>query len=178
METVGTARLIAGNVISFIACIILVISGYVKDKNKTIMMQNIQMGLSGVVCLFLNAMSGAVTNFLCLPRNVLAQKNKLTLPAKIIFSAALLILTFFFNTKGAVGWLPILPTIIYTFFLDRCEGAAFKLLVIFLMTFWVIHNAIVGDYVSTVFSTLNIVTSAIAVYRIKHEKAPQEEAAS
>ncbi len=175
MDSVGTVRVLIGNGISLIACAVLVISGYVKDKNKTIFLQSVQMSLSAIVCIILNALSGTVVNLLCVPRNILAQKNRLSFAAKLIFSILLVILTIIFNTKGIIGWIPIFPTIIYTFFLDKFEGEKFKFLVIFLMSFWTVHDFLIQSYVSTVFNVLNIITSAIAVYRIRHSAPSAEE---
>ncbi|MBQ5330914.1 MAG: YgjV family protein [Oscillospiraceae bacterium] len=170
MENVSDLRVLIGNGISVIACIILAISGYVKDKNKTLTLQAVQFSLSALVCIVLRAVSGAVINLLSIPRNILAQKDKLTLPAKIVISALTAVFSVAFNTKGWIGLIPIVPTIIYTFLLDKLNEENFKKLVIFLMAFWTVHDFLIQSYVSTVFNVINMITSAIAIYRIRRDR--------
>ena len=176
MSTVSDLRVIIGNAISVIACIILAISGYVKDKNKTLTLQAVQFSLSAAVCVILGAVSGAVINILCIPRNILAQKNKLGLASKVIISTLTALFSLVFNTKGWIGIIPIVPTILYTFLLDKLDEEDFKKLVIFLMTFWTVHDFLIQSYVSTVFNVINIITSAVAIYRIRKDKRSQTAA--
>ena len=177
MDKVDNFRVLLGNGISIIACIVLVISGYVKDKNKTLTLQSVQYGLSAVVCIILNGISAAVINLVSIPRNILAQRNKLGLTAKIIVSVITAVFSIAFNTRGWVGLIPIVPTIIYTFMVDKLDEENFKKLVIFLMSFWTVHDFLIQSYVSTIFNVMNIIASAIAIYRIRKAKKEPADAA-
>lgn len=175
--SIGAMPVLIGNIISFIACVIMVISGYIKSKDKTLTLQTIQIALSAVSCLFLSAYSGAIINLLSVPRNILAQKNKLSMKYKIVLLTATVGLscsvTLYTGLKQGyiewIGFVPLISTVTYMLLMDKLNEINFKKLIIFTMIVWIIHDAGVKNYVSVVFNTLNIITSYIAIYRIRKQ---------
>ena len=171
---ISATRVLIGNGISVIACIVLAVSGYVKSKDLTLILQTIQMGLCAVVCIVLGAGGAAVVNILCVPRNILAQKDKLNIPAKVILCLLIGVLSVVFNQRGVIGFIPVIPTIIYTIYMDKLDKDKFKFLVIFMMVFWTIHDFLIQSYVTTVFNVISIITSAVAIYRIRKDMKAED----
>lgn len=170
--------IIIGNVISLIACIIMVISGYIQSKNKILRLQSIQIGLSAVACCVLSAYSGMIINILSVFRNILAQKNKLSWSYKILILSitvtlsiiATLLKSIAISYIDWVGFVPLFSTVTYTLLMDKLDGISFKYLVIFTMVVWIIHDFFSKNYVSVFFNIMNIITSFIAIYKLSRNK--------
>ncbi len=177
-----TDPIVLGNIVSFIACSISAASGYVKSKNKTLIMQTIQQALSMTACIILHSPSGAVLNALSVPRNLLACKDKLNFPAKLILSVLSGGFGLFFAISVCIesghfvlaGFLPIIPTILYTIWLDTQDAVKFKLLVIQMITFWTIHDMLIKSYTSSFFNLFQILFSVLAIIRIRKEQKEQK----
>lgn len=169
--------IVIGNAIAFIACILMVISGGIKDKGKTIFVQTIQIFLNAIACLFLKAYSGMIINLFSIPRNILAYKNKLTTKAKIILLSFIVTISVYVTIQKSIaqgfiewiGFVPLVSTITYMLLMDKLEGEKFKFLVMFTMFVWIIHDWFVKDYVAVVFNIFNVITSTSAIIRIRRE---------
>lgn len=167
-------RTIAANSISLVACTLMVLSGCIQSKKKTLTLQTIQIGLSAVSYGILMAYPGMIINLLSLPRNILAQKNKLYFRYKITLLIVTITLSFIFaiqndNGQKYVDWIKLIPlvsTIAYTLLMDKVNDINFKRLVIFTMIIWITHDFAVQNYVSVAFNTMNIMTSLSAIYRL------------
>lgn len=95
-------RIFLGNAIALVACVIMVVSGYLKSKRRTLVWQTVQIGLSMFSCLILGAYSGMIANAIAVPRNVLAYKGKLNIVAKLIIVIASTVLILLTNSAGWV----------------------------------------------------------------------------
>lgn len=164
------ANLLIGNIVALIASILMVIGGYIKSKEKTLFVQTIQITLNTISCFVLGAISGSVVNLLSIPRNILAYKNKLTFPIKLIILLSTTTLSIYVNKNGIIGYLPIISTIIYILLMDKLKEDHFKMLIIFTLILWGIHDFMVKSYVSSIFDVISIITSFIAIYRIRKDK--------
>lgn len=160
-----------GNLISLVASVIMTTSGFFKSQKKTLFWQSIQISLNALSCFVLKAYSGAIVNCLSLPRNILAYKEKLTPPVKLIIGIITVVLSVIFNSTGIIGYLPIISTVVYISLMDKLKDAPFKLLVIFTLILWGIHDFYVKNYVQSFFDVACIVTSAIAIWRIRKEQS-------
>lgn len=65
---------------------------------------------------------------------------------------------------------PIISTIIYILLMDKLKEDRFKMLIIFTLILWGIHDLMVKLYVSSIFDVISIITSFIAIYRIRKDK--------
>ena len=103
--------LVIGNLIALIASILMLYSGYIKKKQKIILVQTIQIGLSVLSNIVLGGITGAIINALSLIRNILCYKDKLNKIWKVVLILLSAILTLTFNNLGLVGLLPLVSTI-------------------------------------------------------------------
>ena len=106
-------QIIIGNIIALIASIIMVYSGYLKQKKKILYAQTIQIGLSVLSNIVLGGITGAIINAISCVRNILCYKEKLNNKSKIILITLATILSLCFNNLGTIGLLPLISTITY-----------------------------------------------------------------
>ena len=71
-------KLIIGNIVALIASLIMVYSGYLKQKKKILYVQTIQIGLSVLSNIILGGITGAIINAVSCIRNILCYKEKLS----------------------------------------------------------------------------------------------------
>ena len=160
-------QLIIGNIIALIASILMVYSGIIKKKKKIILVQTIQIGLSGISSLVLGGFTGAIINAINLFRNILSYKEKLALKEKIIIIILSVTLSLIFNNLGIIGLLPIISTVTYVSLMTTKNVVKFKLLIIFTMLMWGIYDFYIKSYTSAAFDLTNIVANIIAIYQLK-----------
>lgn len=98
-------NVIIGNVIAFIAAVLMLISGYVKSKKVTLLIQTVEVFLDAVACFVLGAVSGGIVNLFSLVRNILAYLDKFTPVSKSIIILSVSVLSIKFNSNGWVGYL-------------------------------------------------------------------------
>lgn len=161
---------ILGNVVSLVASLIMVSIGYIKSREKTVFWQTIQIALNALSCFLLDAYVGCIINVLSIPRNILAYKGKLRWFVKLIIMTATLALSIRFNEKGVIGYLPLISTVSYIWLMDKLDDKYFKMLSIFTLIWWSIHDLYVQSYVGFLFDVGAAVTTAIAIARITRDE--------
>ena len=162
--------LIVGNIVALIASLLMVYSGIIKEKKKILYVQSIQIALFVVSNLVLGGISGAIINAVSFVRNILCYKNKLGLLAKIIITVVSIGLVLYFNNLGWIGWLPLISTTLYVWFMTIKDVVKFKILMIITLILWIIYDFSIGSYTSSIFDAFTIVTNIIAIIRIKNNK--------
>lgn len=165
---------IIGNAVALVACVVEMISGYIKSKKGTMFWQTVSKGLNTASCLFLGAHTGTVSNVLTIGRNILAYKEKLTVWAKGIIVVLNIGLAVAFNKSGWLGLVPLLASVPYTILMDKLNAVQFKVLVIYTLVFWGIYNFVTHNYVSVLFGVGTLVTSCIAVYRLRRDRTTKD----
>ena len=155
------------NIIAFIASLILIYTGYLKDKKQILLFQIIQFILFIISYLLLGAFTGVILNFLGIIRNTLSYFKKLSKPFIFILSILSIIFTIKYNTFGLIGLLPLIGVILYTCFMNTENIIKFKLLIINALVLSTIYDIVVMSYSSAVFNIITIILSINAIYKIK-----------
>ena len=169
-------HILIGNAIALVACCIMVISGYMKSKQRTLYWQTVQIGLCVFSCAVLGAWGGMISNILAVPRNIMVYKEKLSTLWKVVFVILNIVVTLPFNNAGLLGLLPVASAVPYTLLMDRLKPAAFKGLIVYTSIVWCIYDFSMMNYVSAMFDFGCIITSIIAIIRItKENNALQRE---
>ena len=158
--------IVIGNIIAFIASIIMVYSGYIKDKKKILYAQTIQIGLFILSNIVLGGITGAIINVLNCIRNILCYKERLNNIVKVVLIVLATILTICFNNLGIIGLLPLASMILYVLFMNTKDVVKFKYLILSTMVLWLIYDFSIKSYVSTCFDILTIVTNIISIIQI------------
>ena len=162
--------IIVGNIIAFVASLLMVYSGILKKAKDVIYVQSIQTTLLTASNIVLGGISGAIVNALSLVRNILFYNDKLNKIAKIILSFLTIVLCIYFNNLGVIGYLPLICAIAYLWLMDIPDPIKFKYLNIFTLLLWVIYDLYIMSFTSAVFDFATIITNIIAVFRLSKKK--------
>ena len=163
-------QIFIGNVVALIASIIMIYTGYIKNKNRIIFVQTIQIILMVISNLILGGLTGAISNIVGCIRNILCYKDKLNKVAKIILIVVAIILSFSFNNLGILGLLPLISTVTYIVLMDIKDVVKFKYLIIFTMILWFVYDLYIKSYTSACFDFMTLVVSVISIVQIKNNK--------
>ena len=163
-------QIIIGNIIALIASIIMVYSGYLKEKKKILYVQTIQIGLSVLSNIVLGGITGAIINVISCVRNILCYKEKLYNTSKIILIALATILSLCFNNLGTIGLLPLISTITYILLMNIKNVIKFKYLIIFTMILWFFYDLYIKSYTSACFDAMCIITNLGSIIQMKKQK--------
>ena len=158
--------IIIGNIIALIASIIMVYSGFLKQKKTILYTQTIQIGLSVLSNIVLGGITGAIINALSCVRNILCYKDKLDLKAKIILIFLATTLSLMFNNLGVIGLFPVISTVTYILLMNTKDIIKFKWLIIFTMLMWLIYDLFIKSYTSAIFDFMNILANIISIIQI------------
>lgn len=164
-------QLIIGNLVAFIASLILVYVGYIKDKKKILYMQTIQIGLFVVSNLILGGIAGAIINAISCIRNILCYKDKLGIKEKVIITILSAIFTVQFNNIGLFGYLPLVSTILYLWTMNTKDIIKFKKILIITLVLWFIYDATIKSYTSVIFDLASIVANYVSIKQIRVKKS-------
>ena len=162
-------QIVIANIIDFIASLIQIYTGMIKDKGKILVFQTIQLGIQIISMLLLGAVPGAISNVLSCVRNYLCYKNVFTWPIKIILIVLSLIVTVPFNNQGLLGYLPFVVCTIYVLLMDT------KLLCTLTFVPWVFYFFIIKSYTGAFFAASTVVTSTWTLIKMIRGKGEKED---
>lgn len=162
-------NVLVGNIVAFIAAILMVYTGLIIKKNKILIFQIVQMILLMASNIVLGSITGAISNAIGCIRNYLCYKEKLNFINKVLIIIVTTIISLSINTLGVIGWLPILSTILYTWLIDTKNIIHFKLSIIITMLMWFIHDFYIKSYVMAIMDILTVVTTFISLYKLKQK---------
>lgn len=158
--------IVIANIIDFLASIVQIYTGVVKDKAKILLLQILQLGMQTVSMLLLGAIPGAISNVLSCIRNYLCYKDVFTWPVKIVLIIISLLLTVLFNNQGLLGYLPFAVCTVYILLMDIKDEIKFKILVTLTFVPWVFYFLVIKTYTGALFAIITIVTSIWTLYKM------------
>ena len=104
-------NIIIGNIISFFASIVLVLSCVVNDKRQAYKYQVIEALILAVSSVFFLSWTGILTMLIAAARNYLVMNERLSSRLAIMFIIITLIICPLINTMGMIGLLPMIGII-------------------------------------------------------------------
>lgn len=161
---------IAANIIDFLAAILQVGSGSIKQKSKILMVQILQLLMQAVSMLLLGGVTGAVSNVLSCYRNYLCYKEKLTPFWKALLIAASILMTVFLNNQGWLGIIPAAVCTVYILLMNLRDPVQFKLLVTLSFVPWLVYHFLLGSFVGAIFDALTIASNGVTLWAMLKEK--------
>lgn len=162
-------QIVIANVVDFIASMVQIYSGTIKEKKKILLLQILQLGIQTVSMLLLGAIPGAISNVLSCVRNYLCYKNIFTWPIKIILIVLSGVLTVAFNNQGLLGYLPFVVCTVYVLFMDIKDQFKFKVLVTATFVPWIFYFLIIKTYTGAFFAATTVVTNVWTLIKMKKE---------
>ena len=166
--------IIIANIIDFLAAMVQVGSGAVKEKTKILIIQTVQLLMQAVSMLLLGGVTGAVSNVLSCFRNYLCYRDKLNIIWKVILIAASVAFTILLNEQGLLGIIPAAVCTIYIIFMDIKDPIKFKLLVTLSFVPWMIYHFVLKSYTGAFFDAATVVTSTITLIGMIRGKDKKE----
>ena len=163
-------QIVIANIIDFLASMVQIYTGAVKDKAKILLLQILQLGMQTVSMLLLGAIPGAISNVLSCIRNYLCYKDVFTWPVKIVLIVISFVLTVAFNNQGLLGYLPFAVCTVYVLFMDMKNEIKFKLLVTLTFVPWMVYYLVIKSYTGALFAAITIVTSFWTLYKMVKTK--------
>ena len=162
--------IVIANIIDFIAALIQVGSGTIKQKTKILVVQIIQLLMQAVSMLLLGGVTGAVSNVLSCYRNYLCYKEQLNGFWKSILIAASVVMTISLNEQGILGIIPAAVCTIYIIFMDIKDTVKFKFLVTLAFVPWMFYHFALKSYVGAIFDAATVLTNGITLYLMIRKK--------
>ena len=159
-------QIVIANIIDFLASMVQIYTGAVKDKAKILLLQILQLGMQTVSMILLGAIPGAISNVLSCIRNYLCYKNVFTWPIKIVLIVISFVLTVMFNNQGLLGYLPFAVCTVYVLLMDMKDEIKFKILVTLTFVPWTIYYLVIKSYTGALFAAITIVTSIWTLYKM------------
>jgi len=159
------------NIISFAGAILMVLIGFIKDKNKVLEAQNAQFGLLAVSNLMLGGVSGGISNVLSIIRNLICLKTGvLSRPVKALFIVVQAALTLAVNHSGLIGWLPVIAATALTMALDTKNPVTLKAVIILGQICWIFYDFAFLNYVAFAFDVMTVISNIAGIISIMHTK--------
>ena len=166
-------QIVIGNIVALVGSVLMAYSGIIKEKQKIIIVQTIQMLMLGLSNIILGGIPGAIINSVNCVRNILCYEEKLGFKEKLILVTISVSLSIYFNNLGIIGILPVIATVFYTMLMDMKNVVKFKVLLIFTLILWGIYDVCIKSYTSAIFDFITIganIFSIYKIYRLKENK--------
>ena len=162
-------RLIIGNILGLIASFLFIYAGILKKKDKILITQSIQKAFSSVSNIVLKGYSGAIIHAVSIISYLLCYFGKLTVLARILITIVIVSLSVIFNNRGIIGFLPVISSCAYLWFMNIKDIVKFKYLLLFTIVLWCIYDFTIRSYTSFAFGIFSIITTSISVIQIKRD---------
>ena len=162
--------IVIANIIDFLAALIQVGSGSIREKGRILIVQTLQLLMQAVSMLLLGGVTGAVSNVLSCYRNYLCYKDRLNGFWKGVLIVASIVMTVLLNEQGLLGILPAAVCTVYILLMDLKDPVQFKLLVTLSFVPWLLYHAALKAYVAAFFDAATVMTNAVTLYGMIKQK--------
>ena len=161
--------IIAGEILSFLAAIVLAYSTF-SNRKKTIMWwQALNALIYGLSNFFLGGYSATISCSLIFARNILSARNKLTKRGTIFLCILIIIVGLYFNNKSWLGLIPIIASIQSTICIYALKTAQqMRITLIINLLQWVVFDFSVQAYPMFIMDIIIIVVTSINLIRYKN----------
>lgn len=156
--------LLLGNLVSLIGCVLMVLIGFVRNRDRVISLQCFQFGLLAAGNMILGATSGFISGLISILRNLVFPRVKGGLWLKLLFMNAQLLLTLLAGWAGPISLLPLFAGVLFTWFIDTKSDVQLKTVIILAQLLWAVYDLWYGNYVTFVFDIMTIISNAAAIF--------------
>ena len=163
-------NIILGNIVSLIGCTVMVLIGFIKDKNKYVVVQTLQFLLNALSHFLLGGFGGSIAALVSAARNIIISKWKCTPLIKILIIAVQVALSLPTVTANPITWIPLVAAGMFTWFIDTKDALWFKWVIIITLVMWVVYDIYHHNVVSIWFSAFTIITNGISMVKIHKER--------
>ena len=158
---------VIANIVSLLGCTLMVLIGFIKNKDKILKAQILQFCLMGISNFMLGGIGGAVANYLCIFRNIYISKRPCTAKVKLVFIFLQIALSVAAVSLNPITWFPIINTVLFTWYIDTKNIIWFKSIIIFTLVLWGIYDIYHLNYVSAAFDVFTVASTGYSILKIK-----------
>ena len=162
--------LLFGNLVSMLGCVLMVMIGFVRKRERVITLQCFQFGLLGLGNLILGATSGFISGMVSILRNLIFPRVKGGLWLKLVFILVQVVLTVLAGWTGPISLLPLFAGILFTWFIDTKSDVQLKSVIILAQVLWAVYDITYRNFVSFTFDILTIVANVAGIVMLKREE--------
>ena len=166
---------IAGNIISFVGCMMMILIGFIKKKEQILLAQCAQFSVQSVGNLAVGSISGCISCIIGVIRILVFNKVKVTVWLKLGFLALQAVLTAAFGAETLVEWIPFLSMVAYTWYLDTDNAVVFKLANMAGVVMWAVHDFHYHNFVAFSFDVMTVVSTTIGILMILRDRKKTAE---
>ncbi len=168
MENLLTWNVILGNIISIVACSVMVLVGLIHEKKKILEVQCLQFTLMGISHGLLGGLGGVASCVTSIARNLVVFKTGgFTTKLKILFIAIMGVLSVATMNFNPITWIPFVATGIFTWYIDSEDVIKFKWVMIITVLMWLVYDLSHLNFVSTAFDAFTAISTYISINQIK-----------
>lgn len=168
-------NIILGNIVSLMGCTVMVLIGFIKNKDRYIVMQTLQFLLNALSHFLLGGFGGTVASLVSAARNIIIAKWKCTPAIKIAIIAVQVALSISTVTAHPITWIPIIAAGMFTWYIDTKDVMWFKWVIIITLVMWTVYDIWHHNYVSVWFSIFTAVSNGISMVKIHKERKAEKE---
>ena len=158
--------LLLGNAAAMIGCLVMVLIGFLNKKHHILIAQCVQCVFMGVGNLILGGIGGFVCNIVTILRNLVFLKFRNTVLLKVFFLVLQFVLSIGTLSLGFISWLPILASVLFTWFMDTNSEAKLKVVILFTQIMWLTYDLYFRNYVASAFDVMTFISTCIGLYWI------------
>ena len=162
--------IIIGNIVGLVGSALMVVIGLIKTKKKILIVQIVQTAVFALSNFILGGVSGVIVNAVTVIRNVFVLKKPFTLPAKLFFIAAQVVLAFLFRSEGIIYWLPVMAGCIFTYFLDSENDMVIKIAIAFAQAMWAVYDFSIMNFTTFAFDVFAIISNIVGIVLLNKER--------
>jgi hypothetical protein len=160
-------NLIIGNIISFIAGIFIILSMWVNDEKEAYKYQFLNAFILMISSVFFFSWTGVTTMTIAASRNAFVYKDRLTFNWTVFFIVISIVLGFLVNTRGIIGFLPIIAIVqitICNYYLKSIKSIKTSFIVN--SAFYIVYFLAIYDFSSCAFETITVIIGLISLFKL------------
>ncbi|MBR3952347.1 MAG: YgjV family protein [Oscillospiraceae bacterium] len=163
-------NILLGNIVSLLGCTVMVLIGFIKNKDRYIIFQTLQFGLNALSHFLLGGFGGCIASLVSAARNIIIAKWKCSPAIKITLIAVQAALSISTITLNPITWIPIIAAGMFTWYIDTKDAMWFKWVIIITLIMWAVYDIYHHNYVSVWFSAFTVISNGISMVKIHKER--------
>ena len=164
-------RILLGNALSFVGCVLMVAIGFVRKKERILGLQCVQFSILAAANVVLGAFTGAVSGVVGIVRNLVFTRVRTSTGWKVFFLVIQAALALQTSPRGLLDWLPILSGSLFTWFIDLKSETAFKIMIIAAQSMWLVYDLCYSNFVRAAFDVFTMLSNLIGILMIRKKSA-------
>ena len=160
-------NLIIGNIISFTAGIFIILSMWVNDEKEAYKYQFLNAFILMISSVIIFSWTGVTTMAIAASRNAFVYYDKLTFNWTVFFIVISIVLGFLVNTRGIIGFLPIIAIVqitICNYYLKSIKSIKTSFIVT--SAFYIVYFLAIYDFSSCAFETITVIIGLISLFKL------------